>query len=64
MAQNLLKLGIDKEDILKMGTLNPAKLIDAQNVGDIKIGYFADLNILNDNLNIISTVFRGEILRY
>ncbi len=63
MAQNLLKVGIDKEAILKMGTLNPARLIDAQNVGDIKIGYFADLNILDDNLNIITTIFDGKIIR-
>ena len=46
-----------------MGTLNPAKLIDAQNVGDIKIRYFADLNILDDNLNIITTIFDGKIIR-
>ena len=62
MAQNLLKVGIEKEDVLKMITLNPARLMKLDNIGDIQCGYAADLNILNDNLEIIDTILDGKII--
>ena len=62
MAEGLCGFGIDKESILKMVTINPAKLMNLDNIGDIKVGYAADLNILDDNLKLINTIFKGEVL--
>ena len=62
MVSQLYKAGIDKEDAIKMATLNPAKLLGLKDVGDIQVGYRADLNILDDNLNVNTTVFNEEIL--
>ena len=62
MAKNLLSIGIEKEAILKMISLNPAKLMKLDNLGDIQSGYIADLNILDDNLNILNTLLNGEFI--
>ena len=62
MVVNLVNAGIKKEDALKMATLNPARLMGYDNIGDIKEGYLADLNILDENLNIKTTIFKGEVL--
>ena len=62
MVVNLVNAGIKKEDALKMATLNPARLMGYDNIGDIKEGYLADLNILDENLNIKTTLFKGEVL--
>ncbi len=63
MVVNLVNAGIKKEDALKMSTLNPARLMGYDNIGDIKEGYLADLNILNNNLDVETTILNGEIIR-
>ncbi|MCR4875361.1 MAG: N-acetylglucosamine-6-phosphate deacetylase [Clostridia bacterium] len=63
MVVNLVNAGIKKEDALKMATLNPARLMGYDNIGDIKEGYLADLNILNNNLDVETTILNGEIIR-
>ena len=63
MITQLLSLGISKEDLLKMVTLNPAKLMKLDYIGDIQCGFAADLNILDDSLKLINTIFNEEILR-
>ncbi len=62
MVVNLVNAGIKKEDALKMATLNPARLMGYDNIGDIKEGYLADLNVLNDKLEVETTIFKGEVL--
>lgn len=62
MVAQLYKAGINKEDAIKMATLTPAKLMGLNNVGDIEVGYIADLNILDNDLNVKTTVFNEEIL--
>ena len=61
MVSQLYKAGIKKEDAIKMATLTPAKLMGLDNVGDIKVGAFADLNILDSELNVKTTIFNEEI---
>ncbi len=59
MVKNLVGCGIPKESALKMGTLNPAKLMGYKDIGDIQVGYKADLNILDNDMNVIETIFNG-----
>lgn len=59
MVKNLVGCGIPKESALKMGTLNPAKLMGYKDIGDIQVGYKADLNILDYDMNVIETIFNG-----
>ena len=61
MVAQLYKAGISKEDAIKMATLTPAKLIGLKDIGDIKVGNLADLNILDKDLNVINTLFNEEI---
>ena len=61
MVVNLAKHGIKKEDVLTMATINPAKLANVNNMGNIKVGYLGDLNILNENLELLTTVFKEKI---
>ena len=62
MVAQLYKAGISKEDAIKMATITPAKLMGLEDLGDIKIGNIADLNILDNNLNVTATIFDEEIL--
>ena len=62
MVAQLYKAGIKKEDAIKMATLTPAKLMNLDNRGDIKEGYMAELNILNENLEVLYTIFNEEVL--
>jgi N-acetylglucosamine-6-phosphate deacetylase len=55
-------VGIDIEKVLKMATINPAKVIGVDNhKGRIKEGFDADLIILNKNLDIEMTMIMGEV---
>ena len=63
MVAQLYKAGISKEDAIKMATITPAKLMGLNEVGDIKVGNIADLNILDSNLNVINTIFNEANLR-
>ena len=62
MVAQLYKAGIKKEDAIKMATITPAKLMDLTDRGDIKEGYVAELNILDDNLEVLYTIFNEEVL--
>lgn len=55
--------GISLQDALTMATLTPAKLMKISDRGDIKCGYLADLVILNDQAEVIATVFDGKLLK-
>ncbi|MDE6551098.1 MAG: N-acetylglucosamine-6-phosphate deacetylase [Clostridia bacterium] len=59
MVVSLAKRGYDIEDCLKMSTINPAKLAELTDRGDIKEGMLADINILDEGLKIIDTFLGG-----
>lgn len=64
MAKNLVKnVGISIEDALTMSILTPSRLMNMTDRGDIKVDYLADVNILDDDLNIINTIFNGKVIR-
>lgn len=55
--KNLINIGIPLEEAIKAVTVNPAKSIGMNDlVGTIKEGAFADLLLLNDNLDIIRII--------
>ncbi len=57
------KVGIDVKKVLKMATVNPAKVLRIDNdLGRIKEGYDADINILDKNLNIEKTILKGNVV--
>lgn len=57
--------GIDLVSALKMATVNPAKVIGVDHYkGSIKEGYDADLNLLNDDLDIDMTMVMGKIISH
>lgn len=58
------KVGIDICSVLKMATANPAKIVGAASFkGYIKEGYDADLNLLDDNLDIAMTMVMGKRIK-
>lgn len=60
MVENLHKnLNIPLEECVKMGTLNPAKLMNMTDRGDIAVGMLADFNLLSDSGEIIKTYLGG-----
>lgn len=62
MACDLIKEGYSIEDCLKMTTLNPARLINRHDIGDIAVGMSSDVNILTNNLELVATVFDNKII--
>ena len=64
MVTNLYaSLDISAADCIRMATLTPAKLMNMTDRGDIKEGYLADLNILDEHLTIKKTILDGEVVR-
>lgn len=58
------KVGISIETVLKMATINSARLLGADcYLGRIKEGYDADINMLNKNLDVEKTILKGAILK-
>lgn len=63
MVENLVKnTPIPLVDCLVMSTLTPAKLLNMQDCGDVKVGYYADMNIINKEGKIVNTIFKGRII--
>jgi N-acetylglucosamine-6-phosphate deacetylase len=58
------KAGVDISSVLKMVTVNPAKVIGVDGFkGKIKEGYDADLNLINKNIDVDMTMVMGKIVR-
>lgn len=54
-------VGIDLEEALRMASLYPARAIRVDNeLGKISKGYFADMVVLDSDLNVVSVYKRGE----
>ena len=59
-ARALIGIGVDPWDVFCMTSYTPAARIGAKGVGDIAIGYSADLVAMDDSYQIIYTVIDGE----
>lgn len=59
MVSRLYAQGYPAEDVMTMATITPAKLVGLTDRGDIRPGLLADINLLNDKLEVVKTVM-GE----
>ncbi len=60
-VKNLIKFGIKEETVLKAATINPARVINIDDVtGSIAKGKYADLLVVDDSYNI-EAVFRDGV---
>ncbi|MFX1283543.1 MAG: N-acetylglucosamine-6-phosphate deacetylase [Promethearchaeota archaeon] len=55
-------LGIDLKDAIRMATLNPADAMNLLNYGRIAPGCVGDIVILDSELNVLTTIYRGKVL--
>lgn len=62
MVKNIASLGIPLNECIDMGTKVPARLIGREDIGDIAQGKLADINILDEKLDIAMTVLGGEVV--
>ena len=60
MVPNLIGCGIAPAHAIYMATAVPAKLIKARGFGDIKIGNFADVNVLDKDYRVKATFLAGR----
>lgn len=62
-VKNLVEYGVPFLDVIQAATLNPAREIhEEKNIGSIKKGKYADLVVLDSQLNIKLVVGRGKVL--
>jgi len=55
--------GISVHEAVKMATLNPAKNLKVNHyIGQIKVGYQADLVVIDKNFNVIKTIKNGNVV--
>jgi N-acetylglucosamine-6-phosphate deacetylase len=63
MLNLMAHLQMDLEDVIACATLNPATVIGfEQRKGSIEPGKDADLVLLDDNLQVVSTMIAGEVV--
>lgn len=61
--QNILKFGIPLKTAVKMSSHNPAHILHLRNRGDLKIGYHADLIVLDKHFNLKATILNGKFYK-
>jgi N-acetylglucosamine-6-phosphate deacetylase len=59
-VRNLHALGVPLADALDAATAVPARVIGAPSVGRLDVDQFADVVVLNDNLEIERVFVRGD----
>jgi N-acetylglucosamine-6-phosphate deacetylase len=60
-VQNMVKMGVNLKEAVKMATSTPCNAIGIKKIGRIARGCKADLIILDRNLNVIETYIDGKI---
>lgn len=55
-------LSLKNEEAIKLGFEPAIRLLNLKKIGKIKQGYYADLNILDENLNVELTIANGKII--
>ena len=59
--RNCVKQGISLTDTIRMATANPASFIGMENqMGDIRVGHFANMTLFDDDMNICGSISGGE----
>ena len=60
---NLIKFGIPLETAVQMATSNPARIMRQPNIGSVIPGYFADLIVLDKNMNLKMSLIGGQVIQ-
>ena len=61
LVRTMLELtDIPLAEIVKMASLTPAKIMKLENTGALKEGYYADIILFDDNINIHKTIINGR----
>lgn len=55
-------LSLKNEQAISLGFEPAINLLKAEKIGKVKKGYFADLNILNDDLDVELTIVNGKLI--
>ncbi|MDD6308624.1 MAG: N-acetylglucosamine-6-phosphate deacetylase [Clostridia bacterium] len=58
---NVVRWGISIEDAVRMASENPARIVGATRKGKIRVGYDADLIVVNDRLELVAVIVRGQV---
>lgn len=59
-VKNMTALGLPRDKVLQMATVNPAKMIGADSYkGKIQKGYDADMVLLDDEMNVVKVFAKG-----
>jgi N-acetylglucosamine-6-phosphate deacetylase len=61
-VRNVVRLGYSLGDVALMASHVPAKSLGLSGVGDINVGYHADLVMLSETLNVVRTIVGGEVV--
>ena len=62
MVKNLIDVGIPLIEAVKIGTKTPALIVGEDKIGEIKVGNYADLCILDANFNVENVIINGELI--
>lgn len=61
-VKNLVQEGFPLDKVLRLVTLNPARILGLPQKGGIAVGKDADFLVLDENLEILITVARGQLV--
>ena len=62
-VKNLVNIGgFSVEDAIRSATKNPAMSINANRLGRIRVGNFANFTVLDKNLDVVMTIVEGRIV--
>lgn len=62
-AKNMFRLGYKPEEIAVMASVNPAKAAGASDRGELKLGYRADVLVLDKEFNVKAVFLKGEKIK-
>lgn len=62
-AKNMFDLGFKPEEIAVMACVNPARAAMANDRGELKVGYRADVILLDKNFNVKHVFVKGEQIK-
>jgi N-acetylglucosamine-6-phosphate deacetylase len=60
--KNIASLGYSLQEVATMTSLTPAKSLGIERLGDIEVGYSADMVILDKSFRVVKTIVNGEIV--
>lgn len=62
-VRNMMKFaGVNLVDAVYMASTNPARNLGLTTKGSIKVGFDADLTVLDENLEVVMTIVNGKVL--